>query len=763
MEPETEPETEAVDTSKDDAASTALVTTAQSLWTANFGWSWFNKYYFRGVDILKNVSPDHVNSGVIGAKATLAYARQKDAFSISFGYVESLNRQLPKGAAALVPPNSGNKNNQAFGLPPEERYAEYDMYLAYTRTLIPKKLQGTVGFNHYHFSDGTFYQTAEGPITYANEATLRFDYLGLPYVRPSIAWAHDFDGFKGDFLELKVDGGFDVYERGNIGVRLEPYVAVSYDLKYNGEDNGWNALEFGLSSPIHVTDHFTLTFTGNYTKALADSKGQSRANDGFWAGIAFNATWGGTGTMSSLLGSKEIKEMMTVPGEEHRWEFSTGMGWRNFNYDFHHGSVSGFDPDRLYSRRSRVGQFGLAQVGTDKFYDDGAVLTGTGLRASPRAPGVDPANPGTATFRVANNSQIAGNALVAFSTSDYHYRKDNASFSVSADDQDTIAFPYISLDTELWRSGTWSLRAGLMYSFSLSEGDSGVQLTRLDSLIERTDRFGFVYAQDAVSASLPPPTVVYDQTAYANGYQRVVTTDTLAFLNRSAPQTTLRRTDSEVVRVATFVRSKADVNAHDISIPLTFRHDFGRRLHAEISASAVLTFVNAEIGTDIQRRALDNGSTNVLINQKAQPLKGTVVANVIANPPPGGVIDPTKFVNFTSNVNGDVVTPDQPEPPPPQPPPVALGGGKSGSNVKPTELPGKNVGRERLLDSSNDVLFGFSGSVAFVYDLNEAGTFYAELWGRYHWSEDLTLRNRLGSSEIDMSGFEGGIGVGVRF
>ena len=753
------PPPEPVEPYGDGLAKTAIATTAKSLWTTNFGWSWFNKYYFRGVDILKNVSPDHVNSGVFGSKVTLAYSREKDAFSVSFGYVQSMGRQIPKGAAANVPPNPGaQKNNQAFRLPAEERYAEYDTYLAYTRTLIPNQLQATVGFNHYHFSDGSFYQTNEGPIPYANESTLRLDYLGLPYVRPSISWAHDFDGFEGDFLELKLDAGFDVFERGNLGVRLEPYVALSYDLKYNGEDNGWNAFELGLSAPIHLTDHFTVTFTGNYTKALADSKGVSRANDGFWAGIVFNAAWGGTGTMSSVLGSKEIAEVFESPAGEQRWEFSTGTGWRNFDYDFRHGSVSRYDPDRLFSRKSLSKQFGLAMLGTDKFYDDGTIFTGQPAR-------VDAAH-GAAEFTVSDPSQIAGNAQVAFSTSDYLYRKESSSFSLSSNDQDTIASPYVSLDGEVWRSGSWSLRAGFLYSFSLSEGDSGVQLARLDSLIERTNRSGFVYAQDAVNATATSR-LVYDASAYANGYKSLVSPETFTFLSQSAPQSIFRQTDAEVVRVATFVRTKVDVTAHDVSIPLTFRHDFGRRLHAELSVAATMTAVNAQISTDIQRRALDNRTTNVLVNQQAQPLSGRIVADVTAgNPPPGGTIDPSKFVNpsqFVGSVDKSVPPPPPPPPPPKTPSTAGLSGGKSGSGVKPPELPGKNVGREKLTDTTSDLLFGFSGSVSLVYDLNEAGTFFAEVWGRYHWSEDLTLRNRLGSSEIDMSGFEGGIGVGVRF
>ena len=292
-------------------------------------------------------------------------------------------------------------------------------------------------------------------------------------------------------------------------------------------------------------------------------------------------------------------------------------------------------------------------------------------------------------------------------------------------------------------------------------------MARLDSLIERTNRTGFVYALDAINATATKR-LVYDANAYANGYKSVVTQGTFNFLQQSTPQTILNTTDTEVVRVATFLRTRANVTAHDVAIPITFRHDFGRRLHAEISAAATATFVNAEISTDVQRRALTNRTTNVLLNQPATALSGSLSSDVTGSVPPGGTIDTSKFTNPTAQF----VSPQADRKVDPGGGGGGgggggktgnLGGGKSGSGVKPPELPGKNVGRERFTDTSDDVLFGFNGSVSLVYDLDEAGNFFAEVWGRYHWSEDLTLRNRLGSSEIDMSGFEGGIGVGVRF
>ena len=789
-EPEPETATKPSHVSRVDIADTteakAYVTTAGSVWTANLGWGWFNKYYFRGVDILKAVSPDHTEGGVATSKLTIAYSREKDAFSVGFGTVQALERQLPKGAALAVKPNNTvrvvgkgknpvdsfipKKDNERFNLPPTERYAEYNLYLAYTRELIAGKLQGTINFNRYQFSDGTFYESSGGPIRYADETTVRLDYIGLPIVHPSIAWSHDFDGFVGDYLEFRVDGGFDLLERGSFGVRLEPYVALSYDLKYNGVDNGWNAFEVGLSAPITLNDIFTLTFTGNYTQQLEDSKGQPRTNDGFWGGVVFNAVWGSRGK-SPLPGAGDLKgtdKMISIPGEEKRWAISTGLGWRNIDYDFHHNSLRPFDTGRLYNRKSGPGDVGLATAGMDRVYENGAVLAGT-----------SPKNAGTADFRVSSKSQVNGdpatssNAQVTFTTRDFSYSTQHLSNSKSADDQDSVAFPYLSLDTEVWRAGEWSVRAGLLYSFSYSEGDSGVRLARLDSLFQHKERFSYTYAFDAISTNTKPgdnfnsktlpagqnAAVVFDSSAYSKFYKNLgVVTNPADFLSKSGPQTSVRKVDTEVVRVGTFVNTEVNVSAHDLALPITFRHDFGKRLHAEVSAAATLTVVNADIRTQIDFRALDNRTTNVVPDQRGTPPQGTIQANSSAGGFTGIKQSGTEAITKTPDTNPVVVDPNNP-----RGPQTAVGGGKSGGNVKRPNLPGNSVGHQTFDRSSSDILAGFDGSVSLILDLNEEGTFYAEFWGRYHWVDDLGLSNGRGTSTIDLSGFQAGVGVGVRF
>ncbi len=756
------------------AQATALVTTTRSLWTTDFGWSWFNKYYFRGVDVLKAVSPSTTDSGVFSSKVTMAISREKDAFSIGFGYVEALQRQLPRGAAANVPPNSSRKDNEKFGLPPSERYSEYNFYLAYSRQLIAKKLQATLGYNHYHFGDGTFWQSESGPIRYANEATLRLDYIGLPIVRPSVTWAHDFDGFKGDYVEMRLDTGFDLTRRGNFGVRVEPYVALSYDFAYNGANNGWNALETGLSIPIHLNDHFTLTFTGTYTKDLEASRGQARVNEGFWGGVVFNAAWGGSTTSQALFGTgsyKNADKMLTVPADPNPWEFSAGAGWRQFNFDFNHRSISRFNTSNVFQPRAGRGAGSIP-------FDDGTVFAG-------QAPVNSTGNAGLADFRINSATQVlgsiaAGNAQVRFTNTDFGYQTRSQESSTNSDDQDSVAFPYISMDRELWRNNFWSIRAGLSYAFAHSEGDSGVRLARLDSLFQQTNRFGTLFTLDPLGTNVTPgnnfdsrdlrggqfASVIVDPIAFSNSVAAIVTPQVFQSLRNSGPQSEFQSTNTEVARVATFVRTKVSVTSNDIAIPITLRHDFGKRLHAELNVGPTLTFASGNLTTDVQRRALVNRQGDrQTANQRAAARATSVALN--ANQPPGAFVNPAFFnsATFTSNVdrpaaqtssgNKDVQSQNSAGN-------ANLGSGKT-NNTKDPEYPGKRIDRKTYSDSTNEFLFGADAGLSVVYDLNEEGTFFAEVWGRYHWVESYTLDNGLGSVKIDPSGFEAGIGVGVRF
>ena len=795
------------DLSKEGAPSAgAMVTTAKSLWTADAGWGWYNKYYFRGIDILKEISPKTNDGGVINTKFTLAYSREKDAFSIGFGYVQALERQIPDGEAKDVTPNNTvraangkfvpKKDNEKFSLAPASRYAEYDLYLAYTRELIPGKLQGTLGYNHYQFSDGRFYDKGSGPIYYADETTVRLDYLGLPIVRPSVTWAHDFDGFQGDYLEMRLDAGFDVYKHGNFSVRLEPYVAGSYDFKYNGGDNGWNALEFGVGVPIRLNENLSLTLTGNYTHALDESQGQPRANTGFWGGVVLNAAWGGSSMKQLFSPSHAVQEgkdgdkLITMPVEDKKTEVSLGMGVRGYGYDYNFRHVTPFDPGSLYTPKFRVGDLGLAGPGNTKIYDNGAVF-GAPLPVPPTPGVVDPSGGkgfyGVQAFKVNSASQVSGsvangNDQVRFSTTAYSYGTKLRTYSPATNDEDWSAYPYLNIDHEFLRQGPLTLRAGLRYDFSESDSDSGISLARLDSLFERQSQFGYVYSLDAVSTNVTPGSnfnslklangqfaaVVTNPALYSTAYSGLVAPGPLA---DSGPRSTFLGTTNEVVRVATFVHSKVSLTSNEIAVPISLRYDLSKRFHAEVSVAPTLTIANADMQTDVYRRALSDGTSVIDQVRTGRAIPGGVQGSssaAFSQIPQSPFINPAAFgqsAGFTSSVSKPAV--------PSSTATVASSGGgggqasfgtgKSGKNPSEPSLPGSDVGHKMYTDNSTKVIFGIDGTLSLTYDLSEDGTFFAEMWGRYHWSDHYAVNNGLGSSGIDLSGFQAGLGLGFRF
>ncbi len=767
-EAETEPAREVVDF-KDYKGATAMATTAKDILNVEFGWGWYNEYYFRGVNILKSVSSERTTNGVFTTRAVLAYIRPKDAFTVGFNYWQALGRQQPKGGEFRVPPNSEDKSGRKFSLPSRDRYAEYNFNLAYTRTLIEGQLTGTVGFNRYQFSNGTFYETGSSrAITYADESIVKLTYTGQKYITPSISWAHDFDGFKGDFFEFRVDGNFELPAQGSITAAIRPYVSLSYDMDYNGANNGLNSVELGADLPIRLGNHLTLTFTGNYVQALEASEGNRRATTGFWGGVALSANWGGPQREIETTYDKAAKKVILADLEPKKWELSLGAGYHSVDYGFSHGRVSPYGVGRLFDERrrsidaargpnNRINDIGFARPGANKIYDDGAVL------------GAVPAEGGSGGFGVApavfqNLFQIQGsigsNAYLRLSSSVNDYGTASSTFSPISDDQDATVSPYITLDREIARKDSFSLRAGVAYGFLSSTGDSGYGVARLDSLIETRSRFGMDYPLDNVAfrygfgQSGFRQLVVIDPDTYANTLLAggKIDASTAAFLRRLRPIFEFEKTQGEVVAVATFVRSSLDLNAHDLALPVSLRKDFGNRLHVEFSVAPTVTLVDAELKTDINRRALTN-----LQEPKTNVFARTVLptGNISPNGSLGGVIPIPGGVT-------PVATSLPPTPVEPSPPQPRTAGGK-GATPQSADFPGKSVGNSVHRRDELNFLFGVKGQASIIFDLNDEKTLYAELWGGYHWVQEMHVNNGFAEASIDLSGFQAGIGLGFRF
>ncbi len=721
------------------------VTTARSPWSAQFGAGYYTAYQsFRGVNILDSASADK-GGGVVTGSAKVGYARTNDAFTIGFNYWQALTRQTPEGGQFNVPPNSNRKTQQNFSLPSKDRYAEYNLNLAYTRNFFDGKVVGTLGYNHFHFSNKQYYDSDQSPIGYANEITLGFAYTPIPHIQPSIFWAHDFDGFKGDYVELRVDGAYQLPAIRGFSVGLRPYAALSYDFKYNGSDNGWNAFEVGLSVPVRVTSFLTVSPTVNYVLALEDSNGGPRASDGLWGGIRVTVDWAGDPPKPALPGSsaKEAKIVLAEPGE-HPWEISVGAGWRQVNYSFDHHSLSPFPTKSLFRASKNDGELGFATAGRVQTYDNGAI--------DARTPAVNPARnvavPGTAAFSVDNQSQLFG-SQVRFKSDRFSQAESHSAVNSNYDDQDSVVSPYIDMDREVWRSGQFSARVGLLYSFTASEGDSGYRLGRLDQLKQRTDTSGFVYSVDSF-ASNSSGAQVQNLVVSPSAYTSFFTTAGLTIQGDFTPQAESSSRVQEVVLVGTFVRSNLELYSHDLAIPLSARFDFGNRLHAEVTVAPTITFANAEISTDVESRAFSSLTTGKVGIQSQAVMRSAPTLSG-----PAGRSSPVP-----SSPNAPAPTSTS------KPPSVATspspGGGKSAKPKSP-DYPGTVVARSRFKESSTEVLFGVSLGGSLILDLNEDRTFYAEIWGRYHWVQDFSISNGFASSNVDLSSFQMGVGVGYRF
>ncbi len=365
---------------------------------------------------------------------------------------------------------------------------------------------------------------------------------------------------------------------------------------------------------------------------------------------------------------------------------------------------------------------------------------------------------------LASPGQIIGapgaNGYARFSTTlNRSYGSTSTENGEKADDEDANIAPSINLDHEILRKDTWSLRAGVSYGFLTSTGDSGYRLDRLDTLLERSDQFGFNYALDNFRYASEPRAlaislsqlqyVVVDPKAYADFVGRTDKALPVVenYIRTLRPLKDFQRTKAEVVAVASFVRSSFDLNSHELSLPLTLRKDVGSRLHVNLTIAPTLTLVDWESKTEVGRRAL-----------RAQELAAPQTIILVRNTLPLGVIP----------IDRDSVPqiPPQVQPRPAMaslpPAPVAPPAGK-GSTPQAPDFPGQDVGNAKFTRSSFDTLFGIKTEASLLFDLNDEKTIFTELSGGYHWVQHLHVENGFGEASLDLSGFQVSLGLGFRF
>jgi hypothetical protein len=282
--------------------------------------------------------------------------------------------------------------------------------------------------------------------------------------------------------------------------------------------------------------------------------------------------------------------------------------------------------------------------------------------------------------------------------------------------------------------------------------------------VETRTRYGFDYAIDNVGSAFAAAInggkpgfngfVIVDPHAYANFLKNSSLVDpfTAAAVALQTPQAELQKTKGDVVKVATFVRSSVDLQSHELALPVSLRYDLTDRLHAEVTVAPTLTIADADTKTERSLRSLnDFGQPETKVLQRGNP----PLFGITALRPGGGFGTPFNVPPVKVPV----------QLPPPQSPPPASPVAASGKGAIPQapDFPGEDVGNRRSTQNMVDVLFGVKTQASLIFDLNEEKTIYAQLWGGYHWVQDMHVSNGLGESSIDLSGFEAGIGLGFRF
>jgi len=83
--------------------------------------------------------------------------------------------------------------------------------------------------------------------------------------------------------------------------------------------------------------------------------------------------------------------------------------------------------------------------------------------------------------------------------------------------------------------------------------------------------------------------------------------------------------------------------------------------------------------------------------------------------------------------------------------------------VQDPAKPGVLLASERFSQSESEALFGVTAGAKLILDLNDDGSWYMDLWGRYQHLDDASISNGVSSADIDLSGWQVGSGIGYRF
>lgn len=251
--------------------------------SADAGYS--SRHLWRGIDLVELTSFNHIaptlkdaDTGVTFFGANASYK----GFGFGAKFIESIDDELNPFFAQL--------------LTDKDSYQELVLSINYTRMLVGENtLQGTVGFDFYHYPNDEFWGVSHQGMIYArfsspqhkwaqpfvelfyNVATdssgsgLAAEGLG-PFVAPATSFrgATGSDLVEGYGAEIGVSGGDVVFTNDRISMGLTYSLSTFYKSGYAFEDDGFSHLSLTVGAPISFGPNFTVTPSVSYVQELSD-------------------------------------------------------------------------------------------------------------------------------------------------------------------------------------------------------------------------------------------------------------------------------------------------------------------------------------------------------------------------------------------------------------------------------------------------------------------------------------------------------------
>ncbi len=136
----------------------------------------------------------------------------------------------------------------------------------------------TAGYIYYAYPDDDATETSE---IYGALSTSE-----IPFVTPTLSYYYDVDAIDGSYIELKLASSIPVIADT---LSIDPWAAVSYQIDYNYDGDGWNGVTVGVAVPWVIND--VITVKGYVAGSFPLEDLESSQDDEFYGGASVSFTF----------------------------------------------------------------------------------------------------------------------------------------------------------------------------------------------------------------------------------------------------------------------------------------------------------------------------------------------------------------------------------------------------------------------------------------------------------------------------------------